>query len=169
MPYCTQAQLQARIPNLVAQLTAQPELFEETIAEAITWAQSEIDFELSEKYPVPWADADVPPGIKQIAADLATGFFYRSAFSGGGGQADPKLADSWDKPAREKLNKLRDRKDSVPGATVNQAQVADSVAYHTRPNQHSQIERMDFQGIHGFRRGHCGPQGGCGLGPFGLG
>lgn len=149
------------MPNLAAQIEAAPSLFTATITEAITWAQSEIDFELSEKYPVPWADADVPPGVSQIAADLACAFFLRSSFSGGGEDKDPKLANQWEGPARAKLAKLRDRKDSIPGATANQAQTADSVAYHTRPHNHSQIERMDFQGVHGHRRR--------GLGPFGLG
>lgn len=161
MPYCSQAQIENRLSALPAQIAQAPESFDSIITEAILWAQSEIDLDLSEKYPVPWADADVPPGVSQIAADLATAFVLRATFSGGGEDSQPKLAIVWEDSARANLKKLRERENAIPGATPAQAQIAESVAFHSRPHQHSIIERMDFQRAHG----HC-PRG---MGPYGGG
>lgn len=139
--YCTSAQIQARLPALGPTITADPTTWNPLLAEAISWAQSEIDFPLSARYIVPFTDP-VPVPITHLAADLAAAFVLDSSFSGGGEERDTPLSRTLKARAQAKLDQLLSGKIVIPGADITQSEVASMCAYHSRPMQRSRVEPL---------------------------
>lgn len=142
MIYCTTSQITARIPALADALAGgQSVKFQAIVDEAIAWAASTVNFYLARNYPVPFATA--PEEVVQVAADLAAARVLRAAFSGGGEDRQPVLADGYEQDARSRLEQWRDGRATIAAATTLNAPLGVTLAYHSRPNA-SVIERMEW-------------------------
>lgn len=72
MPYATRGQIEARLPS-VELLSSQ---FDNTVAEALLSADTQINTALADSYVTPFSP--VPVSISQLAADFAAAFVLRS-------------------------------------------------------------------------------------------
>ena len=138
--YCSQAQIEARVPELATAYAAKPEKWTVIINEAIGWAQSEIDFALSNRYSVPFSIA--PQQIEQIAADLAAHFVLTSSFSAGGEDKPPALSETYLHRAKEKLDALAAGKASIPSQVTTDVQTGYSVGYSEGVESLGLVENM---------------------------
>lgn len=122
MPYCTAANVRARIPAF-----PQDEEHEGFLVEAMDVAASEVDSALGARYQVPFADP-APDIIRHIAADLAAAWALDTAFSGGGEETETRLSKVLRGRARERLEQVSEgtwrgintltSRDVVPGQST---------------------------------------------------
>lgn len=127
MAYCTQAQIEARIPELANAYAESPDKFGDIVAAAIVWAQTQVDFHLSMVYSVPFLT--VPDAIAEIAADLAASFVLDSSFSGGGEAQASAMSLNLRQRGQVCLDMLRERKVTIPSAQVVDAMKGMSVGF----------------------------------------
>lgn len=140
MAYCTQAQIEARIPELANAYAESPEKFGDIVAAAIVWAQTQVDFHLSMVYSVPFES--VPDAIAQIAADLAASFVLDSSFSGGGEAQASAMSSNLRQRGQVCLDLLRERKVTIPSSQIVDAIKGMSVGYCSGTPNKNQIENL---------------------------
>ena len=135
MPYATRDQLAARCPSVDM---ADP-AFDKTVAEALKWADKQIDRKLAKRYTVPFDP--VPESISQLAADFGQVFVLRSNSEHEPSQAEArKLKEELDKELEEMLV------DGVPELVEAQEELqsSDGVAYHSGLGYTSEIAQIDW-------------------------
>lgn len=136
MPYATRAQIEARLPSVVVA----SESFDATITEALEWADSRVDEGLGSRYPVPFA-SPYPKSVKQLAADFAAVFVFRSASESEASQA---YADNLEKSLERRIQQLL--KAGIPELeeTGEDLPLATGVAEHSAFGQTSEIAALDW-------------------------
>lgn len=141
-------------PDVEARLAALPEVeqagpiydkINARVEQGIEYADAEIDATLAAVYATPFCP--VPKLILHISADLAAAFSLDGGFSGGGEDNPTKLADAYRKRAQRLLEKLAERKSSLPGATPLAPPSAVSsqvVATHSHLGQRPTLEDFNL-------------------------
>jgi len=75
------------------------------VGQCITWAENEVNKMLAKRYDVSaWVSGSVPPHVRGMTEQLATGFYFRTGARGG--KEAFQRADAFIKPVMENLKEL---------------------------------------------------------------
>lgn len=136
MAYATEAQIVARLPSVAVANAA----FDATVAEALEWADSRVDEGLVSRYPVPFA-TPYPTAIKQLAADFACVFVFRSETES---EPSQTAADKLEASCERRMAMLL--KNGIPGMDEESEDVpgAEGLAHHSGFGCTSELAELDW-------------------------
>lgn len=139
MAYATRTQIEARLPSVKMTDEEAGEKFLATVAEALVWADAEIDGVLVARYPVPFDPA--PVVVSQLAADFAQVFMLRANSESEASMAEAdkiygRLVKKLEAMLKNGISGLEEAGEDLPAA--------EGVAYHSAYGCTSEIAAIEW-------------------------